>query len=125
MRTATYSGPLLKFRVYYGLRCPHTDEITTWTFEGAGLADAIWTPVENVQVIVNEEPWRTDGKRGLQYGQDCYVWRNESGWHGVPFPGREHYLAELGIPKVCIYGKSVRNEDWQACMRRALKEGLG
>ena len=115
----------LRFRIYYGWFDPETGEVKVWTFEGAGRESAKIAPNQNVQVIVNEEPWRTDGKRGLQHGTDCYCWRDDQGWCGMDFMGREHYLAELGFGKIVLWGRSQRNAAFHACLRGALKEGLG
>lgn len=117
-----------KFRIYYGLLDPETQKPKTWTFEGAGLEDAIRAPRGNIQVIVNEEPWReANGKRGrgLQHGKDYYVWRDEMGWFGLDLPGREYYLDTYPGACVCLKGWSQRDEAYHECVRRATREGLG
>lgn len=106
----------MKFRIYYG---------DGSTFEGSSFEDAVNAPTLNVQVIVNEEPWRTDGNHGIQHGKDSYCFR-DGAWFGMDAMGREHYLAESGYPKYTIYGRTtLRNEEFHECLRRALKEGLG
>lgn len=107
----------LRFRLYYG---------DGSMFEGAGFADAIQAPTNDVQVAINEEPWRTDGKHGVQHGHDVYVWRDEGGWYGMDQMGFWHYMAEVGKPKYAIFGRSMaRNDAFHDCLRRAMKEGLG
>lgn len=119
---------MLKFRIYYGWLDPSDGKVKTWTFEGAGSEDAIKAPRGNVQVIVNEEPWReAQGKRGrgLQHGHDYYVWRDDQGWCGLDLPGREYYLDHYEGGCVVLKGWTQRDEAYHECVRRATNEGLG
>lgn len=119
----------LNFVIYYGWLDPKTDEVKTWTYAGEGFADALKAPRGNVQVIVNEEPWREkNGKRGrgLQHGNDYYIWRDDQGWCGLDLPGREYYLDTYNLTGcIVLKGWTQRDEAYHECVRRATHEGLG
>lgn len=107
----------MRFRVYYS---------DGRTYAGDGFEDAIYTPTQDVQVVINEEPWRADGKFGIQHGHDVYVWRDPGLWFGMDQMGFWHYMAEIGQPKYAIFGRSIaRTPDFHDVLKRAKTEGLG
>jgi hypothetical protein len=107
----------MRFRVYYG---------DGSTFAGEGLDDALRTPQNNVQVIIVQNPdsprgWNLVRSKGLH---GYYVWRN-GGWEITDEAGVWDYRLMHTEPRVEIYGRTVKDEAFHACVTRAVKEGLG
>lgn len=112
------------WRIYYG------DGSTFHCSEGTPF-DA---PRLNVQIIQQQ---RDDMPRGygLIHGKDIYGWMGGElvdgvwlpgtfGWQGFDTAGMYDYLMMQPGPKVLLFGRTLHNEMYQKCVRRAQNEPL-
>lgn len=73
--------------------------------------EPFYAPSSNVQVVVQ------DG--GLQSAKTAYYWKPEVGWCGCDEFGMHDYWQQYVGPKAVIFGRTIRNEDFWATMKRA------
>lgn len=101
-----------RWRIYYG-------DGTTYSDRDGGPEFA---PAINVQVIAREKACPSGF--GLMFGKDAYVWRGRE-WHGVDWLGFMDYIQNHQGWQKILSGRSIFDEDHQAVLARAGKEGLG
>lgn len=104
----------MQWKIYYG-------DGSTFSDRDGSPYDA---PIVNVQVIAFALPTSPTGF-GLIHGKDVYVWDdNLANWQGTDAPGMWDYLMTRRGPKMLLFGRTLRNEDFWATVSRAGKEGL-
>lgn len=103
-----------RWRLYYG------DGSTFSSADGPPF-DA---PPANVQVVVCQDSSTPTGFN-LRHGLDAYYWRDDVGWQGCDVPGLWDYLMMHRGPKVVLFGRSVRDDDFWKIVSRSSTEGLG
>jgi hypothetical protein len=94
-----------------------------WYEGGATFSDldgiAFDAPARGVQAIAQAEP---SVGRQINAHRDFYWWRPEKGqWFGGDIFGLWDYLVEPG-PKKVIFGRSVKNEEYDAVIKRVLAD---
>jgi hypothetical protein len=101
------------WRIYYGDDSAFSDR------DGSPF-DA---PATNVQAIVK----RADNASGFVIGQgkDAYYWHRDNLWMPCDMMGLYDYLMFYKGPKAVLFGRTIRDKDFWACVDRATKEGLG
>lgn len=101
---------MIRFRIYYG--------------DGSAYSgDPYYAPAVNVQVVVNEA-YNPQGYT-VSTSKDAYYWTEIKGWNACDIPGMYDYLMLHRGPKAILFGRTIRDEDWQAIVARAHEEGLG
>ena len=90
--------------IYYG------DRSTFSSKDG----DPFHAPAVNVQVVV------TDG--ALQFSKENYYWNDDFGWQGCDIYGLHDYFYTYKGPKAMLFGRSIRDEDFWAIVKRATDE---
>ena len=104
-----------RFRIWYG---------DGSVYEGVGREDAFNAPTLDVQVILQAAEHLPKGY-SVTHTKDVYSWRDDGGWFGMDSLGMHFYLAEQGIPKYCIFGRTmVDRRTFDEVLKRALAEGL-
>lgn len=98
----------MRFRIYYGGGA---------TYSG----DPFLAPPVNVQVVAQEGDG--PGGRILMHGRDFYIWR-EFGWTISDQAGFWDYLMLYHGPKAVLFGRTIRDEDFQETLKRAIREGI-
>lgn len=102
-----------RFRVYY-------DDDSTYT------GDPYYAPRVGVQVVVQETPGGKEPFRVMKGKDGHFYWKPESGWHRCDTPGMWDYWFHYRGPQVVIFGREMEHdEEYQALVRRAKREGLG
>ena len=101
----------MRYRLYYG---------DGSTYSG----DPHFAPPANVQVVACEDITTPTGFN-LRHGLDAYYWREDVGWQGCDTAGMWDYLMLHHGPKVVLFGRSLRDDDFWKIVSRASVEGLG
>lgn len=104
----------MRWRIYYFDREPYS---------GSTEEEALWAPVLDVQATVHEDPKRAEGF-GVVEGRKVYCYKHGRFW-GADEIGMYDYLFHHPGPKAVLFGRTIKDDDWNAAVQRAIKEGLG
>jgi len=105
----------MKWRIYYA---------DGSAYSGSTDEEAFNAPAIGVQVISIENPTRDNG-HGLITGYDMYYYKQGRFW-GCDTSGMYDYLMTYPGPNKVLFGRTMaREEEWNAIVSRAKREGLG
>jgi hypothetical protein len=100
------------WRIYYGDGSTYSDR------DGSPFH----APATNVQAIAN----KANNDRGflVAHSKDAFYWEG-AGWNACDQMGLWDYLLEYRGPKAVLFGRSIRDAEFFAVIKRANREGLG
>ena len=100
-----------RFRIYYG---------DGSTYSG----DPFYAPPSNVQVIVMENPDRSNGQTLIMTKpRDFYLWRGGRWWACNEAGFYDLLMYEIG-PKAVLFGRTIESDKYSAIVQRAKAEGF-
>lgn len=104
----------MKWRIYYSDRDP---------VSGSTDEEAFWVPTIDVQATVHEELKRATGF-GVVTERKVYCYKDGRFW-GADEIGMYDYLFHHPGPKAILFGRTIKDDNWNTAVQRAIKEGLG
>lgn len=105
---------MAKWRIYYGDHSTYSDR------DGS----AFYAPSFNATVVVR--PFNNVRGYALATAKDAFFWDDKNQWwNACDQAGLWDYLLMYKGPKAVIFGRSIRDKDYNDIVNRAADEGLG
>lgn len=104
----------MRWRIYYADGATH---------DGSTDKEAWYAPAVGVICIAVEDVARSKGF-GLTAERNMYLYRDGRFW-GCDEAGMWDYWFTHPGPKTVLFGRTIKTDNWNDIMQRAIKEGLG